>query len=125
MPASPRILLIIIALLEGLVGLLLIVAPAKVIEGSLPGVMPGIDGTSMAHLAGTALVSLAALAWLARNATDSATLRPALGALLVYNVLAVVNLFYQALTIAPGSLAPGIVHLILTAALFFYWRKTA
>lgn len=125
MPANPKILLIIIALFEGLVGLLLIVAPTRAIEASLPGAVPGLDGTSMAHLAGTALVSLAALAWLARNATDAAILRPVLGALLVYNVLAVVNLFYQALTFAPGSLAPGIVHLILTAALFFYWRKAA
>lgn len=125
MPATPKILLIVIAGFEAVVGLALIVAPVAFLAQALPGVVAGPDGLMLARLAGTALVSLAALAWLARNATDGATLRPVLGTLLIYNVLAVVNLFYQAITVAPGSLAPGIVHLILTAALFVYWRKTA
>lgn len=125
MLATPKILLIVIAVLEGIVGLLLIVDPGQMIANSLPGTTPGLDGLTMGRLAGTALVSLAALAWLARNATDSATLRPALGALLVYNALATVNLFYQAMTIAPGSIVFGILHLVLTAALIYYLRKTA
>lgn len=125
MPATPKILLIIIAIFEALVGLALIVAPANFIASALPGAVPGPDGIMLAHLSGTALVSLAALAWLGRNLTEPAALRPVLGALLIYNVLAVVNLFYQTFTFAPGSIAPAIVHLILTGGLIHYWRKAA
>lgn len=125
MPTSPKLLLILIALLEGIVGLLLIVAPAEVIAGSIPGIAAGVDGVAMARTAGTALVSLGVLAWLARNTSEPAALRPVLGALIAYNVLATLNLLYQASTIAPGSLVPALIHLALSVALVFYWRKTA
>lgn len=123
MPDSPKILLIVIAIFEAAVGLLLVSAPGRFIAKALPGVVPGIDGITSARLAGTALISLAALAWLGRNATDPAALQPILGALLIYNVLAVVNLFYQGAKISSGAFGPGIVHLILTVALFYYWRQ--
>ncbi len=125
MPESPKILLIVCAILEAAVGLFLVTAPGRFIERTLPGVVPGVDGITTARLAGTALLSLGALAWLGRNVTEPAALRPVLGALLIYNVLAVVNLFYQGARVGAGAYAPGVVHLILSVALFYYWRQVA
>ncbi|MDR3497596.1 MAG: hypothetical protein P4L72_00045 [Parvibaculum sp.] len=123
MPTSPKILLIAIAVIEGLVGLFMVIAPAAVAAKAMPGVDPGLAGIVMARTAGTALISLGALAWLARNTTERVALQPNLGALLVYNVLAVVNLLWQASNVTTGAIAPAIVHLILGAALFVYWRR--
>jgi hypothetical protein len=123
MPASPKVLLIVIAVIEGLIGLAMAIAPALVAAKVSPGVDPGIAGVVMARTAGTALIALGALAWLARNATERVVLQPVLAALLVYNVLAVVNLVWQAGNVMTGALAPAILHLILGAALFVYWRK--
>lgn len=125
MPDSPKILLIVIAVFEVAVGLLMVSAPARFLAKALPGVVPGIDGITSARLAGTALISLAALAWLGRDVTDPTALQPILGALLLYNIFAVVNLFYQGAKISSGAFGPGIVHLILTIALFYYWRQIA
>ncbi len=123
MPASPKILLIVIAVIEGLIGLAMAIAPAAVAAKVTPGVDPGLAGIVMARTAGTALIALGALAWLSRNATERVVLQPVIAALLVYNVLAVVNLVWQAGNVMTAALAPAILHLILGAALFVYWRK--
>jgi hypothetical protein len=123
MPASPKILLIAIAAIEGLVGLAMVLMPAIVAGKVVPGVDPGLAGVVMARTAGTALIAIGALAWLSRNATERMVLQPILGALLVYNVLAVVNLLWQAGHAMPSAVAPAILHLILGAALFVYWRR--
>ncbi len=124
MPASPKILLIVIAVFEGLVGIAMVIVPAAVaikfapVSGEI-----GIAAVAATRTAGTALVALGALAWLSRNVTERVALQPILGALLVYNVLAVVNLVWQAGVISASAIAPAVVHLVLTAALFVYWRK--
>jgi hypothetical protein len=123
MPASPKILLIVIAVIEGLVGLAMVLVPAAVAGKIAPGTDPGLAGIIMARTAGTALIAISALAWLSRNATERMVLQPILGALLVYNVLAVVNLLWQAGQAMPSAVAPAILHLILGAALFVYWRR--
>lgn len=125
MPETPKILLIVCAALEAIVGLLLIAAPGRFIARMVPGAVPGIDAVSVGRLAGSALLSLGALAWFARNMTDPAALQPVLGALLVYNVLAVASLFYQGAKVDAGAYAPGAVHLLLSVALVYYLRQGA
>lgn len=123
MPANPKILLIAIAVIEGLIGLFMAIAPAAVAAKVTPGMDPGLAGIVMARTAGTALIAIGALAWLARNTTERVALQPILGALLIYNVLAVVNLVWQAGHAMMSALAPAILHLIFSAALFVYWRR--
>lgn len=125
MPETPKILLIVCAALEAVVGLLMVAVPGRILARMLPGMVPGLDAIVVARLAGSALLSLGALAWFARNMTDPAALKPVLAALLVYNVLAAVNLFYQGAKIDSGAYAPGVIHLILSVALVYYLRQGA
>ena len=123
MPANPKILLIVIAVLETIVGLAAVLAPAAALARTFPGFEGSAAGEMAMRMAGTALIALGALAWLARDATEPAALRPALGGLLVYNVLAVLNLGWLGLTTVPNMLPLAILHLVLSGALLFYMRK--
>ncbi|MEN6543095.1 hypothetical protein [Parvibaculum sp.] len=125
MPETPKILLIVCAALEAVVGLLMLAAPGRFLARMMPGMTPGLDAISVSRLAGSALLSLGALAWFARDITDPAALKPVLVALLVYNVLAMVNLFYQGAKIDSGAYVPGAAHLILSVALVYYLRLGA
>jgi hypothetical protein len=123
MPANPKILLIVIAVLETIVGLAAVLSPATALAQTFPGIEGGAAGEMAMRMAGTALIALGALAWLARDATEAAVLRPVLGGLLVYNVLAVLNLGWLGLTTVPNLLPFAILHVILSGALLFYMRK--
>ena len=120
--ATPRILLIVTAILEGFGGFWAVIAPAGFLAITFPGVESGATGPLLARAFGIALISLAVLAFFARNLIGAAV-RPALAALLTYNV--VVGVHFGSLVVAgqAGVSAP-IMHLLLSVGYGYYWHKT-
>jgi len=124
MPNEPRLLLIISAVVELGAGLFLVLLPELAVGQMFPGIEGGPAALLAGRTAGTALVSLGVLSWVARNQVGAAV-KPALLALLAYNVLAVANFGYLAATTVPASIAPTVLHLALSAGFAFYVRKVS
>jgi hypothetical protein len=90
-----RSYLILTALLEGLTGLALVLAPTFVISLLLSSPLDGPTGVLAARTAGIAILSLALAAWTVRDALDR---KGIVLALLVYNS-GVVLIFVQAILV--------------------------
>jgi len=120
--ATPRILLIVTAILEGLGGLLALIAPPLFLQQSFPGAEGGPAALYLARAFGVALISLAVLAFFSRNLTGAAV-RPALAALLTYNVVVTVHFASLALS-GHAAIAAPLFHALLSVGYAYYWHKS-
>lgn len=135
MPTTTTTLLILVAAMELLLGLGLLLAPARTLERAfLPSSTPGAEAIVAARVAGAGLLSLGVLAAMTCRSANPAVLSPVLVTLGVYMALAAVNRFGLWRTIrasSSGAVAPGataawvsaLLHLALAAALFLAWRQ--
>lgn len=120
--STPRILLIVTAVLEGVGGLLALIVPPLFLETSFPGVEGGPAALYLARAFGVALISMAVLAFFARNLTGAAV-RPAIAALLTYNV--VVTVHFASLALSGNAAPPApFIHLLLSVGYAYYWHKS-
>jgi hypothetical protein len=120
--ATPRILLIATAILEGIGGLLAILAPPLFVEMTFPGVASSDAALFIARAFGIALIALAVLAFFSRNFTGAAV-KPTLAALLTYNVVVAVHFGSLVLSQQAGIGAP-VMHLLLSVGYGYYWHKS-
>lgn len=127
-----KLLLIISAVLEGAVGLALLVIPTVVVSMLLGAPLDTPAGLVAARLAGAALVALAIACWQARNGERGDAATGVVQAMLFYNLAATMVLVYGGIRLELSSalLWPTIVlHLGLGAwcllKLWFTRRKVS
>jgi hypothetical protein len=87
-------LLIVTAVLEGAIGLLLLVAPARPIVILLGVEGVGADAIAMSRIAGAALLALGAACWLARNDDGTRAQTGLLTGVLIYDAAVAVALVF-------------------------------
>jgi hypothetical protein len=116
-------LLMLAAVLEGVTGLALLIAPAVVARLLLGADLPPA-GAAVARVAGCALVALAIACWPGRNAENS--LIPAARAMLTYNALVACYLTFLGIggQFAGVLLWPAVaIHGLITLLLVREWLK--
>lgn len=89
-----KLLLIIMAVLEGIVGLGLLLMPVVVVSTLLDASLDTPGGLIAARLAGAAIVALAISCWQARNAEPTGPGFAIVSAMLFYNIAAAALLAY-------------------------------
>jgi len=120
--ATPRILLIITAILGGVAGFLALIVPPLFLQLTFPGVDGGPAALYLTRAFGVALISFAVLAFFSRGLIGVAV-RPALAALLTYNVVVTVHFGSLALSGDAAMTAP-LIHLLLSVGYAYYWHKS-
>jgi hypothetical protein len=106
-----KLLLMTIALVEGVTGLALVIVPSVLVSilfDTSPLTGPG--AILLGRLAGAALMTIAIACWLSRSETQSS---PMFKAMLGYNVFAIILLVYAAIfekLSGPGLWPAVIVH---------------
>ncbi|MDC7741217.1 hypothetical protein [Rhizobium binxianense] len=111
----------ITACIEGLTGIALILVPDTVARLLLGAALPG-PGLAVARLTGIALLALAVMAWVGREASGRS---PALAAVLTYNLLAAIYLAglvvegaFVGNLLLPATLLHGVLGVLLVRAWF-------
>jgi hypothetical protein len=119
-------LLLVTALLEGSVGLALLVAPSLPISVLLGAVLDTSTGMVIARVAGAALLSLGLICWSARNDPKSHATRGIVQALLLYNAVSIAVFIHAhfALGLSGIGLWPAVVvHIAMTGWCTVRMRK--
>jgi len=121
--ATPMILLILNALMEGVAGLQGIFVPGKASKAMFPGYESGANSEPMTRAFGTAALSIAVLSALGALVSDNAAaLMPVLGALIFYNVV-IAGVFIWLSTKGIKNTVATVVHIVIAALLIYYWCK--
>jgi hypothetical protein len=89
-----RTLLIVTALLEAATGFALAASPSRVVSLLIGSPLDTRPGSLVGRLAGTALLTLGLICWLARNDQQSRVTAGPVAAMLFYNVAAATLLAY-------------------------------
>jgi hypothetical protein len=92
-----RTLLIVTALLEATTGFALAVSPSRLVSLLLGSPLDTRPGSVVVRLAGTALLTLGLVCWLARNDQQSRVTVGPVAAMLFYNIAAAILLAYARL----------------------------
>jgi hypothetical protein len=118
-------LLTITALVEMLTGLALLLAPALVVRILLGANISTPVEFTIARLAGSAILSLAIVCWLARNDQVSQAARALLSGMLVYNIIIFVTLAYFGISsqTTVALIAALIAHFVLAAGCILSLRN--
>ena len=100
-----RSLFIVAAVLEGAIGLALLVVPAEVVRILLGTAFEAPAGSVVARVAGAALLALALANWHARRSEPSAAATGIVAAMFFYNAAAAVVLAYAGIGLHLYSIA--------------------
>jgi hypothetical protein len=102
---SAKLLLSVMGALEAATGLVLLVAPALVVE-LLLGAAPGMPaGVTVSRVAGVALLALGVACWLAREDTANRAAKGLVAAMMLYNVAVVAVLVLAWTSLGPIGIA--------------------
>jgi hypothetical protein len=102
---SAKLLLSVMGALEAATGLLLLVAPALVVE-LLLGAAPGMPaGVTVSRVADVALLALGVACWLAREDTANRAAKGLVAAMMLYNVAVVAVLVLAWTSLGPIGIA--------------------
>ena len=106
-----RRLLIVTALLEGATGFALIASPSRLVSILIGSPLDTRPGSVVARLAGTALLTLSLVCWLARNDQQSRVTAGPVAAMLFYNIAAATLLAYALLDLGLSGIGlwPAVV----------------
>jgi hypothetical protein len=122
---KPRSLFTLTAILEAITGILLLVAPAFVVNLLLGAEISTQTDLTITRIAGSAILSLGIACWLARNDENTSAAKALTGGMLVYNFMVFVALansaYVSAITLA--LIATLIIHLALGIACYIVLRK--
>ena len=114
-----RILLTVTAIVEGIVGIGLLITPVPVVTILLNTPLETAGGLVAARLAGTALVTLAFCCWKARNFEIPQAAMGIVAAMLFYNFAAAAVLVYAGVRL--GLQSPFIWPTIVAHAVLGLW----
>lgn len=121
--ATPLIILILNALMEGIAGIQGILAPGKAAKSMFPAHDSGAGAEPMTRAFGTAALTIAVLSAIgALVASDPVALMPVLAALIFYNVVIAIVFIAFASKGAKNTVAT-VVHIVIAAILIYYWVK--
>jgi len=119
--ATPVIILILNALMEGVAGIQGILAPSKAAKSMFPAHDSGPGVEPMARTFGTAALTIAVLSAIgALVASDAAALMPVLAALIFYNVVIAI-VFVAFANKGTKNTVATVVHIVIAAILIYYW----
>ena len=112
-----KLLLTIMAIIEGATGVALLVLPTMVARLLLDASLDTAASLTVARVAGAALLSLAVACWLARNDEQSRAAKGLVAAMLLYNIGAVAVLAFAGISLRLIGVAlwPAVVLHALTA----------
>jgi len=117
-----RTLLIVTALLEAATGFALAASPSRVVLLLIGSPLDTRPGSVVGRLAGTALLTLGLVCWLARNDQQSHVTTGPVAAILFYNVAAATLLAYARLGLGLSGL--GLWPAVVLHAAFALWCIT-
>jgi len=112
-----RSLLVVTALLEGVTGLALVAVPSRLAALLLGSSLDAPAASTIARVAGVALVTLAVACWLTRHDGQSRAARGLVAALALYHTGVVIVLAYASigLTLSGSGLWPTVLfHAAMT-----------
>ena len=118
-------LLIFTAVLEGLTGIGLLLAPALIIQILLGAGISDPVVLTITRVGGSAILSLALACWFGRKDQQSMASKAIISAMLVYNIAVFVTLAYSAFSFktTPALIAALVIHGLLAIACFNSLRK--
>jgi hypothetical protein len=116
-----RTLFIATAILEAPTGILLLLAPAFVVNLLLDSEISTNTELTICRVGGSAILALGIACWLARDNENTSSAKALTGGMLVYNFMVFVTLANSAYlsTITPVLIAVLIIHLALGIACFY------
>ena len=117
-----RTLLIVTALLEATTGVALAASPSRLVSLLIGSPLDTRPGSVVVRLAGTALLTLGLVCWLARNDQQNRVTAGPVAAMLFYNIAAATLLAYARLGLGLSGL--GLWPAVVLHAAFALWCIT-